>query len=111
MNRPNYIELAATDIVASRDFYIRAFGWSLTEFGPTYAATTTGDVDVGLQADPLQTPAAPLLVVQVADLEMALAAVIAAGGIVTRTIFPYPGGHRFQFRDPAGNELAAYKPG
>lgn len=110
MNRPNYIELGATDIAASRDFYTRAFGWTLTAFGPTYAATTTGDVDVGLQGDPSHAPVAPLLIIQVADLGVALAAVVAAGGAITLPIFAYPGGHRFHFRDPGGNELAAYKP-
>ena len=51
MARPNYIELPAADIAASKAFYTKAFGWTLAEFGPSYAATTTGDVDVGLQGD------------------------------------------------------------
>ena len=106
MARPNYIELPAADIAASKAFYTKAFGWTLADFGPSYAATTTGDVDVGLQGDLAEAPAAPLPVIEVEDLEAALAAVTGAGGVVVRPIFAFPGGRRFQFRDPHGNELA-----
>ena len=106
MARPNYIELPAADIAASKAFYTKAFGWTLADFGPSYAATTTGDVDVGLQGDLAEAPAAPLPVIEVDDLEAALAAVTGAGGVVVRPIFAFPGGRRFQFRDPHGNELA-----
>ena len=106
MARPNYIELPAADLAASKAFYAKAFGWTLADFGPSYAATTTGDVDVGLQGDLAEAPAAPLPVIEVDDLEAALAAVTAAGGVVVRPIFGFPGGRRFQFRDPHGNELA-----
>lgn len=110
MARPSYIELPAGDIAASKAFYSQAFGWSLAEFGPSYAATTTGDVDVGLQGDLDEAPAAPLPVIQVDDLEAVLAAVLAAGGTIVRPIFGFPGGRRFQFRDPHGNELAVMQP-
>ena len=106
MARPCYIELPAADLATAKAFYARAFGWSLSDFGPSYAATTTGDVDVGLQGDPSEAPAAPLPVILVGNLEAALAAVTAAGGVVLRPIFAFPGGRRFQFRDPHGNELA-----
>lgn len=106
MARPCYIELPAADIAASKAFYAQVFGWALTDFGPSYAATTTGDVDVGLQGDAGEATAAPLPVIQVDELEAALAAVTAAGGAIVRPIFGFPGGRRFQFRDPHGNELA-----
>ena len=79
----------------------------MTGFGPTYACTMTGDVDIGLQADTSEATSAPLPVIEVHDLEATLAAVTAAGAQVTRPIFSFPGGRRFQFRDPSGNELAA----
>ncbi|HEY8683630.1 MAG TPA: VOC family protein [Rhodanobacter sp.] len=106
MARPNFIELPASDISAAKAFYTRAFGWELTGFGPTYACTMTGDVDIGLQGDPAEATRAPLPVIAVADLEAALAAVSAAGAEIARPIFAFPGGRRFQFRDPHGNELA-----
>ncbi|HWI86900.1 MAG TPA: VOC family protein [Sphingomonas sp.] len=109
--RPDFLELPVADIGAARAFYASAFGWTMTNFGPSYACTLTGDVDIGLQADPSERALAPLIVIQVADLEAALAAVEDAGGAITRPIFAFPGGRRFHFRDPDGNELAAHKPG
>jgi predicted enzyme related to lactoylglutathione lyase len=109
MARLNYVELPVGEIGAAKAFYERAFGWSLTAFGPTYAATTTGDTDVGLQADAPEATKAPLPVIDVDDIEAALAAVERAGGRIVRPIFAFPGGRRFHFLDPAGNELAAVK--
>jgi predicted enzyme related to lactoylglutathione lyase len=106
MARPNYIELPASDIAAAKAFYARAFGWELTGFGPTYACTMTGDVDIGLQGDLNEATHAPLPVIAVDDLGAALAAVTAAGARIVRPIFAFPGGRRFQFLDPHGNELA-----
>jgi predicted enzyme related to lactoylglutathione lyase len=105
--RLNYVELPVSDLEAAKLFYERAFGWSLTGFGPSYAATTTGDTDIGLQADPAEATRAPLPVIEVGDLEAALAAVEAAGGRIVRPIFAFPGGRRFHFLDPSGNEAAA----
>ncbi len=106
MARPNFIELPASDLDASKAFYTAAFGWDLTAFGPTYACTMTGDVDIGLQGDAAEATPAPLPVIAVDDLEAALMAVTAAGAEIVRPIFSFPGGRRFQFRDPHGNELA-----
>jgi predicted enzyme related to lactoylglutathione lyase len=111
MARFNYVELPVKEIGPAKAFYERAFGWQLTGFGPTYAATLTGDTDVGLQADAAEATAAPLPVIDVPDLEAALAAVEAAGGKIVRPIFAFPGGRRFHFLDPSGNELAAVKAG
>ena len=107
MNRPNFIELPTKDLAASRAFYEKAFGMAMTEFGPSYACTMTGDVDIGLQADAEEATAAPLPVIEVNDLEATLATVIAAWATVTKPTFGFPGGRRFHFRDPGGNELAA----
>jgi predicted enzyme related to lactoylglutathione lyase len=106
MARLNYVELPVGDVSAAKAFYEGAFGWPLTDFGPTYACTLSGDTDIGLQGDGAEATKAPLAVIQVDALEEALAAVEAAGGTIVRPIFSFPGGRRFQFRDPAGNELA-----
>jgi uncharacterized protein len=111
MARLNYVELPVCDLGAAKAFYEQAFGWSLTDFGPTYAATVTGDTDIGLQADAADASTAPLPVFEVEDLEAALEAVRGAGGVITRPIFTFPGGRRFHFRDPGDNELAAVKAG
>ena len=105
--RPNFIELPARDLAASKAFFETVFGMTMTAFGPTYACTLTGDVDIGLQADQEEATKAPLLVIEVKDLEASLAAVMATGATVIKPIFSFPGGRRFHFRDPGGNELAA----
>lgn len=109
MARLNYVELPTSDIAAARRFYEQAFRWTLADFGPTYTATTSGDTDIGLQADPAEATRAPLPVIDVIDLEAARDAVLAAGGTIVRPIFAFPGGRRFHFVDPSGNELAAVK--
>jgi predicted enzyme related to lactoylglutathione lyase len=109
MARLNYVELPVREIGPAKAFYEQAFGWSLTGFGPTYAATMSGDTDIGLQADASEATRAPLPVIEVDDLEATLAAVEAAGGEIVRPIFAFPGGRRFHFLDPSGNEVAAVK--
>jgi uncharacterized protein len=106
--RLDYVELPVSDCAVSKCFFETAFGWTLTEFGPTYASTTTGDVDIGLDGTPGEAVAAPLAVIRVDDLEAARSDVIAAGGTLTRDIFAFPGGRRFHFREPGGCELAVW---
>jgi len=111
MARLNYLELPVADTGRAKEFYAAAFGWTFADFGPSYAATTTGDTDIGFQADAEEKTASALPVIEVDDLEAALAAIEAAGGTITAPIFAFPGGRRFHFRDPDGHELAAVRPG
>ena len=107
MARIDYVELpSVTAHELTRGFYAKAFGWQFTDYGPDYAATTSGDVDVGLNGQPDEALAAPLPVVRVDDLEATFDAVAAAGGVISRPIFAFPGGRRFHFIDPSGSELA-----
>ncbi len=107
MARISYVELPADGTGEGKRFYADAFGWQFTDFGPDYAATMTGDVDLGLNADPAERTAQLLPVIQVDDLDEALGAVERAGGRITLPIFAFPGGRRFHFADPHGHELAA----
>jgi predicted enzyme related to lactoylglutathione lyase len=107
----NYLELPVDTTERAKSFYSEAFGWTFTDFGPTYAATIGEHADLGFQADAEQKTAALLPVIEVDDLDVALAAIVAAGGAVTLPIFAFPGGRRFHFRDPDGHELAAMQPG
>ena len=108
MPRISYVELPAKHVAETRDFYAKAFGWAFTDFGPDYAATTGGDVDIGINGSEDHAIARLLPIVEVQDLEAALDKVMAAGGEVTVPIFAFPGGRRFHFRDPAGNELGVF---
>jgi predicted enzyme related to lactoylglutathione lyase len=109
MARLNYVELPVKDVAVAKAFYEKAFGWRLADFGPTYAATLSGDTDIGLQGDAAEASKAPLPVIEVDDLEATLAAIEAAGATIVRPIFAFPGGRRFHFLDPSGNEVAAVK--
>lgn len=108
--RIDYVELpTATAHELTRAFYSKAFGWNFADFGPDYSATTTGDVDVGLNGDPEEALSAPLPVIRVDDLEAAFDAVGKAGGTIAKAIFAFPGGRRFHFIDPSGSELAVWQ--
>lgn len=102
--RINVIELPASRFEASQSFYASAFGWELTSFG-SFACTTTGDVDLGLQGDASEATRAPMAIIDVDDIEQALTAVKQHGGTITKPVFEIPGGKRFHFTDPSGNEL------
>ena len=110
--RLNYVELPVGDTASSKAFFEMAFGWTLTAFGSDYAATlgagADGTADIGLNGDTAHATSAPLAVIETDDLEGALASVEAAGGAITMPIFAFPGGRRFHFREPSGNELAVY---
>lgn len=107
--RIDYVELPSiTAHELTRAFYRAAFGWTFTDYGPDYAATGNAVTDVGLNGMREDNLSAPLPVVRVEDLDAALEAVQAAGGILARPIFAFPGGRRFHFIDPGGNELAVW---
>ena len=107
--RIDYVELpSATAHELTRGFYAKAFGWTFTDYGPDYAATTNGTTDVGLNGQPDEALAAPLPVIRVDDLEAAFDAVTGAGGTIAKPIFAFPGGRRFHLIDPAGSELAVW---
>jgi predicted enzyme related to lactoylglutathione lyase len=76
-------------------------------YGPTYAAVSEG-LDAGFQGDAAEQVSKPLVILFAHDLEAMEAKVKAAGGTITRPIFSFPGGRRFHFRDPAGNELGVF---
>lgn len=109
MARFNYVELPTRDIVQAKRFYADVFGFGFTDFGPDYAATVTGDTDIGFNATGEHVTAHVLPVIEVEDLDAARAAVVSAGGTISLDIFPFPGGRRFHFVDLEGHELAAVK--
>lgn len=108
MARINYVELPVKNVGGARDFYGRAFGWGFTEYGPDYAAKEDGDVALGLNGSDDHPIPQVLALIEVDDLEAALESVVGAGGKITVPIFAFPGGRRFHFQDPDGNELGAF---
>ena len=108
----DYVELPGGDLPAAKAFYTAAFGWSFTDYGPDYAAFNEG-LDGGFHAGQADEGAVakPLVILYAHDLEAMEAKVRAAGGQITKAIFSFPGGRRFHFTDPAGNELAVWSEG
>ena len=108
--RIDYVELPSlTAHELTRAFYSKAFGWTFADYGTDYAATEGGTVDVGLNGQPEEALSAPLPVVRVDDLSAAFESVVAAGGLIARPIFAFPGGKRFHFIDPSGSELGVWQ--
>ena len=108
----DYLELPARGGTLDRvkNFYAGVFGWSFTDYGPTYSAFDEG-LEGGFQAEVGDEPAKPLPVIYSDDLEATLDGVREAGGEIRREIFAFPGGRRFHFIDPAGNEIAVWSTG
>jgi predicted enzyme related to lactoylglutathione lyase len=104
----DYVEFASPDIGASKDFFAAAFGWGFVDYGPAYQAFADAGLDGGIDGSGQVAPGAPLLILKAADLEAALAKVTAAGGEIVKPIFDFPGGRRFHFKEPGGNEMAVW---
>lgn len=108
-NLIDYIEFNVADIERSKAFYGKAFGWSYIDYGPDYCEFNDGRMKGGFTTqDPVCT-GGPLIVFYHDDLQATLANIIAAGGEITKEIFQFPGGERFQFKDLDGYELAVWR--
>jgi len=108
----NYIEFPAKDICATKRFFNEAFGWAFEDFGDQYTAFTGQGVDGGFFHSELASTTAngaALVVLLSDDLEESLAMVERCGGRVCQSIFAFPGGQRFHFIEPSGNELAVWQ--
>lgn len=105
--RIDYIEFPSTHRAASSGFFAAAFGWGTISYGPDYDAIEGAGIDGGIDQAPDRV-AATMAVIRTDDLDDAERRVIGAGGIITRPQFDFPGGRRFHFREPGGNELAVY---
>jgi len=107
----NYAEFHARDLDKTKAFFTAVFGWAFTDYGPEYSSFSGEGLDGGFfQSENLQVAAegAPLLIFYSNNLEETLTAVNAANGDVTREIFDFPGGRRFHFTEPSGNEFAVW---
>ena len=103
-----YIELYATDLGKIKHFYFAVFGWVFTDYGEEYAAFTNSGVEGGFAKVEKITQGGPLVVLYHTKLEVAKEKVVKGGDTVSKEIFSFPGGRRFHFTDPSGNELAVW---
>ena len=106
--RIDYVEMAATSIADTKRFYKDVFGWKFTDYGPEYTSFEDGRLTGGFYKADSARAGTVLVVIFALDLAAAEARVQAAGGKVVKPIFSFPGGRRFHFADPSGNELAVW---
>ncbi|MEK8109389.1 VOC family protein [Micromonospora sp. M12] len=109
----DYVELTVADLEQAKRFYAEAFGWQFNDYGPTYAGIRSLHVDSapevgGLRVDQEVRPGGPLVLLYSSDLDKSVEAVQNAGGTVINGPYGFPGGRRFHFTDPSGNELGVW---
>lgn len=107
----NYVEFPSKDLDVTKKFFIEAFGWSFTDYGPEYIAFTNEGLDGGFFKSDLHSSShkgSTLIVLYSNELEITQSKIEKAGGTIIKPIFSFPGGHRFHFTDPNGNEYAVW---
>lgn len=106
--RIDYIEFGATDVARTKRFYQEVFGWKFEDYGPDYTSFQDGRLSGGFTKDATVRPANPLVVIYATRLEDVEGKIKKAGGKIVRQTYAFPGGRRFHFNDPSGNELAVW---
>jgi len=107
----NYIEMPSRDLPATKRFFKNAFGWSFVDYGAEYASIVNAGIDGGFYKSEKKATTengSVLVVLYSSELENALEKVISEGGEIIKDIFSFPGGRRFHFSDPNGNEYAVW---
>ena len=107
----NYLEIPARDLTVTKSFFNTAFGWSFIDYGPEYAAFSNAGIDGGFfQSEQIMSTlnGSALIVFYSEDLEQTQTRIEQAKGTILKAIFSFPGGRRFHFSDPNGNEYAAW---
>lgn len=107
-HRMDYVEFRVSGTAPVRGFYEKVFGWKMTDYGPEYTSFKDGRLAGGFDATGQESTQGTLAVIYSKDLEATLTLVQGAGAEIVKPIFEFPGGRRFHFRDPAGNELAVW---
>jgi len=107
----NYVEFPARDIAAAKAFFVEVFAWSFTDYGPEYTAFTNAGIEGGFYQSDLVCSIATgsaLVVLYSNEIEQTQSKIEKAGGSIIKPIFSFPGGRRFHFGDPNGNEYAVW---
>jgi len=104
----NYIEFKGKDLEKIKAFYSATFGWTFTDYGPTYVAFSDSGVEGGFELTENEIINGALIILHHKDLESIKEKIIQSNGVISMDIFSFPGGRRFHFLDPSGNELAVW---
>jgi predicted enzyme related to lactoylglutathione lyase len=106
--RIDYVEFPTRNIDDTKRFFSDVFGWEFTDYGPDYTSFNDGRLSGGFEKSDAPAGGGPLIVIYATDLEAIKESVIKHGGSVARETYEFPGGRRFHFNDPSGNELAVW---
>ncbi|MGO1502283.1 MAG: VOC family protein [Marinobacter sp.] len=107
----NYIEWPSRDLAVTKKFFSAAFGWSFVDYGSEYVAIENAGLNGGFfKSDKIAITSngGALVVLYSTDLVASVDKVKLAGGKIVHDIFSFPGGSRFHFTDPNGNEYAVW---
>ena len=107
----NYLEIPSSDLVKTQEFFEVVFGWEFESYGTEYLAFKSETIEGGFFKSKLISRASNgsvLIVFYSANLEESLEKVVSKGGVISESIFSFPGGRRFHFQDPVGNEFAVW---
>ncbi len=107
-NYINYVEFKANDLDKIKGFYTKIFNWSFTDYGPTYIAFSESGLEGGFEKTENEIKNGALIVLYHQNLDSVKNKITEVGGEISKDIFSFPGGHRFHFVDPSGNELAVW---
>ena len=107
-NQIDYIEFPSRDIGRDRDFYRSVFGWRFEDYGPRYTSFSDGRLSGGFTMERTPPASGVIVVLYADDLVSAEQRIRNAGGVIVKETFSFPGGRRFHFTDPSGNELAVW---
>ncbi len=107
-NQISYIEFKANDLIKIKEFYSKLFNWKFTDYGPTYSSFSESGLAGGFEFTDDKIVNGVLVVLFHSNLEEILSNIINEGGEISKKIFLFPGGRRFHFKDPSGNELAIW---
>lgn len=107
-NHINYVELKAKDLEKIKKFYTAAFNWTFTDYGPNYIAFSDSGLEGGFEKTENDIVNGVLVVLYHSNLDAIKNKIVKSGGEISKDTFSFPGGRRFQFKDPSGNELAVW---
>ena len=107
-NHINYVEFKAKDLEKIKEFYTISFDWTFTDYGPTYVAFSESGIQGGFEKTESEIINGALIILYHKNLELIKSKIMESGGEISKDIFSFPGGRRFHFIDPSGNELAAW---
>lgn len=107
-NQIDYIELPVLNMAGTKQFYGTVFGWKFEDYGPDYSSFFDGRLAGGFTTERPAPAQGLLLVIYASDLPVTQQKIKAAGGAIVKDTFAFPGGRRFHFADPNGNELAVW---